>query len=60
MADMALSVSSALDIVISLGIEAAVGDSDLEIKTSPNAEPMQVGTIARIRSAGEVGIRISF
>ncbi len=61
MADFAFSVSSALDIVTSLGIEGALGDTDLEIATGPNdPTPQHVETIARIRTAAEVGIRLSF
>jgi hypothetical protein len=61
MADFAFSVSSALDIVTSLGIEGAIGDTDLNLRMDPNDPTgQQVSTIARIRTAGEVGIRISF
>lgn len=60
MGEIALSVSSALDIVTSLGIEAAIGDTDLETQASPTAMSTQIGTIARIRGTGEIGIRISF
>jgi len=61
MADFAFSVSSALDIVTSLGIEGALGDTDLEIATGPtDPTPRHVETIARVRTAAEVGIRLSF
>ncbi len=63
LAEMALSVSSALDIVTSLGIEAALGDSDLDICVRADNGVItcdHVDTIARLRGAGEVGIRLSF
>jgi hypothetical protein len=60
MADLAFSVSPALDIVTSLGVEVALGDTDLSIKAGPTADPQHIDTIARVRSAGEVGIRLSF
>jgi hypothetical protein len=61
MADFAFSVSSALDIVTSLGMEAAIGDTDLDFGKSPSDMTLlQTGTIGRIRTVGEVGIRLSF
>ena len=59
MADIALSVSSALDIVTSLGLEAALGDTDLEVQTG-NAPPFHADTIPRLRGTAEIGIRVSF
>ncbi len=59
LADIALSVSSALDIVTSLGLEAALGDTDLTVQTG-TSPPVHVDTIPRLRGTGEVGIRVSF
>jgi hypothetical protein len=61
LADIALSVSSALDIVTSLGIEAALGDTDLEVTTDgPMGSTVHADTIPRLRGTAEVGIRVSF
>jgi hypothetical protein len=54
LAEIALSVSSAVDVVTSLGIEAALGSSEIDIDAVP------VDTIPALRGVGEVGIRISF
>ncbi len=54
LAEIALSVSSALDVVTSLGIEASLGGTDLEIDGDVK------DTIPVLRGVGEVGIRILF
>jgi hypothetical protein len=54
LAELAFSVSPALDIVTSLGIEAALGTTDVLIETTP------ASLIPVLRGVGEVGIRISF
>jgi hypothetical protein len=63
LAEMALSVSSAVEIVASLGTVLALGDSDLDICVRADNGPItcdHVDTIARLRGAGEFGIRFSF
>jgi hypothetical protein len=56
LAELALSVSSAVDIITSLGIEAALGDTDLKVQ----GLEAPLGTIPALRGVGEVGIRVSF
>jgi len=56
MAELAISVSSLVDIVTSLGIEAALGPTDLDVDQLGNTK----GTIPALRGVGEVGIRLSF
>lgn len=60
LAEIALSVTSSLDIVTSLGIEAALGDTDIEIAPAPGETARQKDTIPILRGTGEMGIRISF
>ena len=65
---LALHLSSAVDIIGSLGVEVAIGDTGLQVQVPPAAQApppatptyKTEGTIPALRGVAEVGIRVSF
>jgi hypothetical protein len=59
LAEVAWNVAGSLEIVASVGVEVALGNTDLQVITGDD-EPRVVATIPPLRGVGEVGIRLLF